>query len=109
MTGSPGEKTPRLDLQTLTRGDGLLGMRAAPGFGPRGAQLTVVRLHGAASAAVCARRAAAVRATPGSKATVAPSYTPFCPKRSTDSAFSRLKIAPRAPLDGVTASAIQAS
>ena len=41
---------PCLDLRTLTRGDGLLGMRAAPGFGPRGAQLTVVRLHGKASA-----------------------------------------------------------
>src|SRR5690349_8541121 len=41
---------PRLDLRTLTRGDGLLGMRAAPGFGPRGAQLTVVRLFGVASA-----------------------------------------------------------
>ncbi len=32
---------PRLHLRTLTRGDGLLGLRAAPGFGPRGAQLTV--------------------------------------------------------------------
>lgn len=35
---------PRLDLQTLTRGDGLLGMRAMEGFGPRGAQLTVARI-----------------------------------------------------------------
>jgi len=35
---------PRLTLQTLTRGDGLLGMRAAPGFGPRSAQLTVARV-----------------------------------------------------------------
>ena len=36
---------PRLNLQTLTRGDGLLGMRALPGFGPRSAQLTVARVH----------------------------------------------------------------
>ena len=47
----PDERpAPCLDLRTLTRGDGLLGMRAAPGFGPRGAQLTVVRLHGVPSA-----------------------------------------------------------
>jgi len=39
----PGRFRPRLVLQTLTRGDGLLGMRAAPGFGPRGPQLTVAR------------------------------------------------------------------
>ena len=36
---------PRLNLQTLTRGDGLLGMRAMPGFGPRSAQVTVARVH----------------------------------------------------------------
>jgi superfamily II DNA or RNA helicase len=35
---------PRLTLQTLTRGDGLLGLRAMDGFGPRGAQLTVARV-----------------------------------------------------------------
>ncbi len=35
---------PRLTLQTLTRGDGLLGLRAVPGFGPRGGQLTVARV-----------------------------------------------------------------
>ncbi len=35
---------PRLTLQTLTRGDGLLGLRAVPGFGPRGAQVTVARI-----------------------------------------------------------------
>ena len=40
----PGHFRPRLVLQTLTRGDGLLGLRAAPGFGPRGAQLTVARV-----------------------------------------------------------------
>ena len=34
----------RLTLQTLTRGEGLLGLRATPGFGPRGAQLTVARV-----------------------------------------------------------------
>ena len=36
----PGELVPRLTLQTLTRGDGLLGMRAMEGFGPRSALLT---------------------------------------------------------------------
>ena len=35
---------PRLTLHTLTRGEGLLGLRATPGFGPRGAQLTVARV-----------------------------------------------------------------
>ncbi len=35
---------PRLTLQTLTRGDGLLGARAAPGYGPRGTQLTLARV-----------------------------------------------------------------
>ena len=40
----PGHFRPRLTLQTLTRGDGLLGLRAAPGFGPRGAQVTVARV-----------------------------------------------------------------
>ena len=41
---TPGRFEPRLTLQTLTRGDGLLGMRAAPGFGPRGGQVTVARV-----------------------------------------------------------------
>jgi len=41
----PGHFRPRLTLQTLTRGDGLLGLRAAPGFGPRSAQLTVAQVH----------------------------------------------------------------
>ena len=40
----PGHFRPRLTLQTLTRGDGLLGLRAMPGFGPRGAQVTVARV-----------------------------------------------------------------
>lgn len=40
----PGELIPRLTLQTLTRGDGLLGLRAMGGFGIRGAQLTVARV-----------------------------------------------------------------
>jgi superfamily II DNA or RNA helicase len=35
---------PRLTLQTLTRGDGLLGLRAMQGFGPRSAQVTVARI-----------------------------------------------------------------
>jgi superfamily II DNA or RNA helicase len=43
-TPAPGFFRPRLTLQTLTRGDGLLGMRASPGFGPRSAQLTVARI-----------------------------------------------------------------
>ncbi|UUX94473.1 DEAD/DEAH box helicase [Aquabacterium sp. J223] len=44
-TPVPGHFRPRLTLQTLTRGDGLLGLRAAPGFGPRGAQVTVAQAH----------------------------------------------------------------
>ena len=43
-TPVPGLFTPRLTLQTLTRGDGLLGLRAMAGFGPRGAQLTVANI-----------------------------------------------------------------
>jgi len=43
-TPVPGQFTPRLTLQTLTRGDGLLGLRAMGGFGPRGAQLTIARV-----------------------------------------------------------------
>ena len=39
-----GHFRPRLTLQTLTRGDGLLGLRGMAGFGPRGAQLTVARV-----------------------------------------------------------------
>lgn len=35
---------PRLTLQTLTRGDGLLGMQGQGRFGPRGAQVTVARV-----------------------------------------------------------------
>ncbi len=41
---TPGRFRPRLTLQTLTRGDGLLGLRAVDGFGPRGAQVTVARI-----------------------------------------------------------------
>ncbi len=37
----PGFFRPRITLQTLTRGDGLLGLRALEGFGPRSAQVTV--------------------------------------------------------------------
>ncbi len=40
-TPVPGFFSPRLTLQTLTRGDGLLGLRAIDGFGPRSAQVTV--------------------------------------------------------------------
>ncbi|QDD66799.1 DEAD/DEAH box helicase [Herbaspirillum seropedicae] len=35
---------PRLTLQTLTRGDGLLGMRAHGLFGPRGGMVTVAQI-----------------------------------------------------------------
>lgn len=44
-TAVPGHFRPRLTLQTLTRGDGLLGSRAVPGFGPRSTQLTVAQAH----------------------------------------------------------------
>src|SRR4051812_40546185 len=40
----PAPFRPRLTLQTLTRGDGLLGLRAMQGFGPRSAQVTVARI-----------------------------------------------------------------
>jgi hypothetical protein len=42
----PGFFRPRLTLQTLTRGDGLLGLRAMEGFGPRSAQVTVATAAG---------------------------------------------------------------
>ncbi len=35
---------PRLTLQTLTLGDGLLGMQAQGRFGPRGPQVTLARV-----------------------------------------------------------------
>jgi superfamily II DNA or RNA helicase len=41
----PGRFRPRLTLQTLTRGDGCLGMRAVPGFGPRSTMVTVARVQ----------------------------------------------------------------
>ncbi len=41
---TPGQFRPRLSLQTLTRGDGLLGLRARDGFGPRSTQLTVAKI-----------------------------------------------------------------
>lgn len=40
----PGRFRPRLTLQTLTRGDGLLGMKPAGPFGPRGDSVTVARV-----------------------------------------------------------------
>jgi hypothetical protein len=39
----PGRFRPRLTLQTLTRGDGLLGMKPSGPFGPRGDSVTVAR------------------------------------------------------------------
>ncbi len=41
---TPGQFRPRLNLQTLTRGDGFLGLRAREGFGPRSSQLTVAKV-----------------------------------------------------------------
>lgn len=40
----PGRFRPRLTLQTLTRGDGLLGMKPGGPFGPRGDSVTVARV-----------------------------------------------------------------
>ncbi|WP_411883917.1 DEAD/DEAH box helicase [Polaromonas sp. YR568] len=40
----PGRFRPRLTLQTLTRGDGLLGMKPSGPFGPRGDSVTVARV-----------------------------------------------------------------
>ena len=41
---TPGHFRARITLQTLTRGDGLLGLRAREDFGPRGAQLSVAQI-----------------------------------------------------------------
>ena len=41
---TPGQFRARLSLQTLSRGDGFLGLRARAGFGPRSSQLTVARV-----------------------------------------------------------------
>ena len=41
---APHVFTPGLTLQTLTRGDGLLGMLPHGAFGPRGASVTIARL-----------------------------------------------------------------
>ncbi len=41
---TPGQFRARLSLQTLTRGDGFLGLRAREGFGPRSSQLTVAKV-----------------------------------------------------------------
>ena len=41
---TPGQFRARLSLQTLSRGDGFLGLRARAGFGPRSSQLTVARI-----------------------------------------------------------------
>ena len=39
-----GQFKPRLKLFTLTRGDGVLGARAVPGFGPRGGALSAAQV-----------------------------------------------------------------
>ena len=41
---TPGQFRARLTLQTLSRGDGFLGLRAREGFGPRSSQLTVAKI-----------------------------------------------------------------
>ncbi|QRX82735.1 DEAD/DEAH box helicase [Glaciimonas sp. PAMC28666] len=41
---SIGRFRPRLTLQTLSRGDGLLGMKPSGPFGPRGGLVTIVRI-----------------------------------------------------------------
>lgn len=40
----PGRFRPRITLQTLGRGEGLLGMRPSGGFGPRGGSVTVAQI-----------------------------------------------------------------
>ena len=40
----PGTFRPRITLQTLGRGDGLLGMKPTGTFGPRGGSVTVVQI-----------------------------------------------------------------
>ena len=40
----PGSFRPRITLQTLGRGDGLLGMKPTDTFGPRGGSVTVVQI-----------------------------------------------------------------
>lgn len=42
--GLIGRFRPRISLQTLTRGDGLLGMRPSGPFGPRGGSVTVAQI-----------------------------------------------------------------
>lgn len=47
LTGShnlPGNFRPRITLQTLGRGEGLLGMKPSGVFGPRGGSVTVVQI-----------------------------------------------------------------
>ncbi|HEY4074025.1 MAG TPA: DEAD/DEAH box helicase [Herbaspirillum sp.] len=43
-TASSPRFRPRMTLRTLTRGDGLLGMKPSGPFGPRGGQVTVVQI-----------------------------------------------------------------
>jgi len=48
---------PRLTLQTLGRGDGLLGMQAHERFGPRGPQVTLARIDWTYALSVAAQQA----------------------------------------------------
>jgi hypothetical protein len=43
-TELPGQFRPCLTLQTLSRGDGLLGMKPSGAFWPRGGNVTVVQI-----------------------------------------------------------------
>lgn len=43
-TDAPARFRPRMTLRTLTRGDGLLGMKPSGPFGPRGGQVTVAQI-----------------------------------------------------------------
>jgi hypothetical protein len=54
---------PRLMLQTLARGDGLLGMRAHGLFGPRGGMVTVAKAPGAGACRPRSASATTSRAT----------------------------------------------
>ena len=45
MTAPPVPLPPKLTLQTLSRGDGLLGMRPHGKLGPRGDRVTLLRLE----------------------------------------------------------------
>lgn len=70
---------PRLTLQTLSRGEGLLGFCAVPGkpgFGPRGGQVTVARVDW-----TCATGSGTPWATPAPTSVLQPRPWPVPPHR----------------------------